>query len=107
MEIEVLYFDGCPNHEALIARLRRLMREARVDEQVRLRRVESEQDARREGFLGSPTLRIDGRDVEPGAERRSDFGLRCRLFATADGPRGVPADEWVLAALAGRAPQRR
>lgn len=107
MEIEVLYFDGCPNHEALIARLRRLMREARVDEQVRLRRVESEQDARREAFLGSPTLRIDGRDVEPGAERRSDFGLRCRLFATVDGPRGVPADEWVLAALAGRSAQRR
>ena len=99
MHIEVLYFDGCPNHTALIAQLRRLMREAGVDEHVRVHRVESPEAARRERFLGSPTLRIDGADVEPGASRRTDFGLKCRLFATAAGLRGIPADDWVLTAL--------
>ena len=105
MDIEVLYFEGCPHHEPLIAHLRDLMHEAGLDEDVRVRRVDSQQDAERERFLGSPTLRIDGRDVEPGALRRTDFGLRCRLFATPGGPRGIPADEWVLAAL-GRAARR-
>ncbi len=100
MEIEVLYFDGCPNHEALLPHLGRLLAKAGVEEDVFLRRVESHEAAERERFLGSPTLRIDGHDVEPGAEQRMDFGLKCRLFATADGPRGLPADEWVLAALA-------
>ena len=99
MQIEVLYVDGCPNHERLIGQVRRLMREAGVHEEVRARRVESHEAAERERFLGSPTLRIAGRDVEPGAERRADFGLSCRLFATPDGPCGVPADEWVRAAL--------
>jgi hypothetical protein len=106
VDIEVLYFEGCPNHEPLIAHVRDLMREASVAGDVRVRRVDSQRDAERERFLGSPTLRIDGRDVEPAALQRTDFGLRCRLFATPGGLRGVPADEWVLAAL-GRAARRR
>ena len=56
--------------------------------------------AQRERFLGSPTVRVDGADIEPGAGERTDFGLKCRLFATPDGLRGMPADEWVLGALA-------
>lgn len=54
----------------------------------------------RERFLGSLTLRIAGEDVEPGAALRTDFGLKCRLYATPDGFRGTPPDEWVLGALA-------
>ena len=61
--------------------------------------VEDLEAAERERFLGSPTVRIDGQDVEPGADRRTDFGLKCRLFATPDGLRGMPTDEWVLATL--------
>jgi hypothetical protein len=59
--------------------------------------------AKRERFLGSPTLRIDGRDVEPGAERRTDFGLKCRLYRSDNGLAGFPQDDWVLDALNPRA----
>ena len=100
MQIEVLYFDGCPNHEALLPHLHDLLEQAGVDAEVARRRVESVEAAERERFLGSPTLRIAGEDVEPGAEQRTDFGLKCRLFATPDGLRGMPADAWVLDALA-------
>jgi len=55
--------------------------------------------AQSQRFLGSPTLRVDGRDVEPGAELRTDFGLKCRLYRTEDGFAGVPQDDWVLDAL--------
>jgi hypothetical protein len=99
MEIEVLYFEGCPNHDALLAHVRQLLRQARVSEEISLQRVESVEAAERERFLGSPTLRIDGRDVEPGAERRTDYGMKCRLFATPDGLRGMPDDAWVLDAI--------
>jgi hypothetical protein len=107
MRIEVLYFDGCPNHETLLPRLRELMDRAGIAEEVRLRRVESIEDAERERFLGSPTLRIDGRDVEPGADERRDFGLKCRLYRSAFGPAGMPADDWVLSALGVARPASR
>ncbi|MDQ6729653.1 MAG: hypothetical protein M3022_04980 [Actinomycetota bacterium] len=97
--IEVLFFDGCPSHEALLPRLRELMAEAGVDAPVQLTRVESATDANQERFLGSPTLRVNGGDVEPAANRRTDFGLKCRLYATADGLRGRIPDDLVRAAL--------
>lgn len=104
MTIDLLYFAGCPNHEALLRRLRALLAEAGIDDEVRLMRVESEEEALMERFLGSPSVRIGGRDVDPGAEGREDFGLKCRLYQTPDGLSGIPPDEWVLAALAHRAP---
>lgn len=97
--VQVLYFEGCPNHDAFLPRLHALMDSAGVAAEVELRRVEDVEAAERERFLGSPTVRIDGEDVDPGAGERTDFGLKCRLFATPDGVRGLPPDEWVLAAL--------
>jgi hypothetical protein len=103
MKVEVLYFDGCPNYGALLPRLRELLASAGAHPDIELVRVEDLDAAERERFLGSPTVRINGEDVEPGADERIDFGLKCRLFATPDGLRGMPADEWVVAAaLAGR-----
>jgi hypothetical protein len=98
--VEVLYFDGCPNHESLVPRLRELLAQAGSDTALALRRVETVQEAERERFLGSPTVRVDGRDVDPTAAQRSDYGLKCRLYPTQHGLRGVPPDEWILNALA-------
>jgi hypothetical protein len=81
MLIELLSFDGCPSHEALLSRLAVLLGEAGVDAPVRQRRVASDADVRRERFLGSPTPRIDGVDVDVDqtADERRDFGVKCRL----------------------------
>lgn len=103
MTVEVLYFDGCPSHEALLARLPQLMARAGVDAPITLTAVQSVEAAHRERFLGSPTVRIDGQDVEAAASRRTDYGLKCRLYASATGLRGTVPDELVLAALT-RAP---
>lgn len=99
MRIELLYFDGCPSYETFLPRLRRLLGQAGVDAAVRQRRVASDADAQRERFLGSPTLRVDGVDIDPTAKERSDFGVKCRLYPTAEGLQGTPPDQWVLAAL--------
>lgn len=97
--IEVLYFDGCPHYEAMLARLDDLLRRAGVSARVQLRAIPDEPAAVREHFLGSPTVRVDGNDVEPGAGERRDFGVKCRLYVTGDGLRHAPLDEWVLDAL--------
>ena len=100
LKIEVLFFDGCPNFEALLPRLRDLLHVGGgAETSIKLVRVADAETAQRERFLGSPTVRVDGEDVEPGAGERTDFGLKCRLFATADGLRDMPSDEWVLRAL--------
>ena len=99
MKIELLYFDGCPNHEALLPRLRQLLELANVSSAVELVNVPDDAAAQRERFLGSPTLRVDGHDVEPGAEERTDFGLKCRLYRTPEGFAGAPPDAWVLEAV--------
>jgi hypothetical protein len=100
VKIEVLYFDGCPNHEQLLPRLGELLDQIQVAASpVELVEVPDDAAAQRERFLGSPTLRVNGRDVEPGAELRTDFGLKCRLYRTEDGFAGLPLEAWVLDAV--------
>lgn len=96
MPIELLYFEGCPSHERYLPRLRRLLAGSGHASELALRRVESCEAAKGERFLGSPSVRVDGVDIEPGADLRTDFGLTCRLYPTPD---GHPADAWVLDAL--------
>jgi hypothetical protein len=79
------------------------MRSAGAGDQIQLRHIPDDGAARRDRFLGSPTVRVDGHDVEPGASERRDYGMKWRLYATGDGLRGTPLDEWVLDALARRA----
>ena len=71
-----------------------------VEPEVRLTEVRSELEAERMRFLGSPTVRENGRDVEPGADERDAFVFGCRVYRTPEGLVGQPAAEWVRAALA-------
>lgn len=100
MKVELLYFDGCPSYEAFLPRLRELLAEHGADLEVELRRVESEEAALRERFLGSPTVRVDGEDIEPGAGARTDFGLKCRLYRIDDALSPTPDEAWVGEAIA-------
>jgi hypothetical protein len=99
MTIEVLYFDGCPNHETLLPRLRELLAHDGISTEIDLRRITDDEAAQRERFLGSPTVRVNGRDVEPDAEQRTDYGMKCRLYRTPTGLSGEPPEEWLRAAV--------
>jgi len=97
MILEVLYFDGCPSHERLMPTLRELA--AAHDAELVQWRVETPERAQEARFLGSPSVRVDGRDVEPGSETRTDYGLKCRLYRSSAGQSGVPPCEWIEHAL--------
>ena len=99
MKVEILYFAGCPNHPTAVGHVREaLLREKVAAEMVEVE-VKDADAARVVGFLGSPTIRIDGRDVEPAARSAQPFGLTCRTYIY-DGYRaGVPPIEWIRAAV--------
>lgn len=97
--VEILYFDGCPNHEPAVALVERIERELGTGAEVRLVNVADREAANRLRFLGSPTIRVDGVDVDPLSARRDDYALSCRIFTTEHGPAGQPEERWVRDAL--------
>ena len=97
--MEVLHIPDCPKHQSLMARLPRIVAESGVKAMVVERIIAGEAAARAERFLGSPTVRVDGVDVDPHASARHGIGLNCRLFRTETGLQGTPPDEWIRQAL--------
>jgi hypothetical protein len=97
--VEILYFDGCPNHEPARALVDRLARELDVEPEIELVQVADPEAAAMLRFLGSPTVRVDGVDVEPGAEERRDFAFSCRIYRSDGGASEQPAESWVREAL--------
>jgi hypothetical protein len=96
--VEILYFDGCPNHEPARALVDRLARELDVEPETELVQVADPEAAAMLRFLGSPTMRVDGVDVEPGAEERRDFAFSCRIYRS-DGGAYEQKESWVREAL--------
>ena len=97
MDITLLYFDDCPNWRVADERLAEIAAE-RADFTVTRHLVDTPEEAERVGFLGSPSILVDGVDVfaEPGA----GVGLSCRVYRTPDGLAGAPTIEQLRAALA-------
>jgi hypothetical protein len=97
--VELLYFEGCPNHGGARALVERIVRQLQVQAEIRLIEVPSADAAAQLRFLGSPTVRVNGRDVEPGADERGDFRLACRVYRSAGGFSGQPDEAWIREAL--------
>jgi hypothetical protein len=85
MVIEVLFVPGCPNHGPAVETLRDLLRSEAINTPIREIAVTDEAMARSLKFPGSPTVCINGRDVESTAQQC--YGLACRLYS---GGTGVP-----------------
>jgi hypothetical protein len=99
IRVEVLFLAGCPNFREALATARSAVSEVHPDAEVALVEVDEPETAERLGFLGSPTVRVNGRDVEPGAAERRGYALACRVYETPSGPVGVPPEGWITDAL--------
>jgi hypothetical protein len=97
--VEILYFDGCPNHGPARALVERLARDLRVEPEIELVEVADPDAAAELRFLGSPTVRVEGVDVEPGAAERRDFAFSCRIYRSEGGVSEQPKESWVRDAL--------
>ena len=99
-KVELLWFEGCPNHPTARQMLEEVV--AEVAPGTRIADVDATDPAVavRVRFPGSPTIRVDGRDVDPTYIDPGDYTPRCRLYRTAAGLRGLPERGWIVDALA-------
>ena len=98
MKVELLYFEGCPNADLAEQDLRQALIEEGSSVEIVPVLVEDDEDAQKLQFAGSPTIRIDGEDAFPVAERES-WTLSCRTYATPEGLRGAPTVDMLRSAL--------
>ena len=97
MRIQVLYFEDCPNYEPAVELIRRTADDLGVDADIELVYIDSVESALAHRFLGSPTIRVDGIDIDPAARGKKDFGLSCRRY----GSSGLPSRDMIVDALKG------
>lgn len=81
MKVEILYFDGCPTYVAAEKAVREALADEGTEAGVELVAVNTAEEAQELRFPGSPTIRVDGRDLFPTPERE-DWRLGCRVYAT-------------------------
>jgi hypothetical protein len=82
MRVSFLYYEECPSHDVALERLREVMAEEGISKEVEIFKVETEDQARELRFVGSPTIRVDGQDIDPPIDSR--YGLTCRAYRLED-----------------------
>jgi hypothetical protein len=83
--IELFFWDGCPSHPEAEALVRTVLEERDVEAQMELIEVRTQEQAEELGFVGSPTIRVDGRDVDEEGAAASRPSLTCRIYGFPDG----------------------
>lgn len=80
MNVEILYVAGCPSHPAAVELLKDVLAAEGVAAEIRELLVRDQGMASQLRFCGSPTIRINGRDVGGGPQKPETFALSCRLY---------------------------
>ena len=99
MKIEVLGFAGCPNFPSAVQRARAAMQRIGVNADIDAIDIQGDEAAHRAYFLGSPSVRVNGLDVECAARTLVDFGFGCRTYFVNGERQGLPPQTWIEAAI--------
>jgi len=94
MKVEVLYFEGCPNHKPAVERVRLVLRQQGIAAELVEIEVPDAEAAKAMGFLGSPTIRVNGLDIDPASRTAKEVGFACRCYSG-----GLPAEDLIRAAV--------
>lgn len=97
MKLEVLYIDGCLHFPATVAAVKNSLAQLGLACPITEMSGTDQNVAVGIGFVSSPTVRIDGSDIEPSARQRKAFGMMCRTY---EGIGGVPSEDLIRSAIA-------
>ncbi len=99
MKIELLYFEGCPNHVPARQMLRETLDSLRREDEIHEVEIHTQAEAETTRFVGSPSIRVNGSDIEPWARTAQSFGLSCRTYVNGSCVWGVPSRELICRAI--------
>ncbi|HKM51453.1 MAG TPA: DUF2703 domain-containing protein [Candidatus Bathyarchaeia archaeon] len=84
MQISFQYLEDCPSHEKALERLQRVLNEEGVQAKIEVIKVETIEQAKKLHFTGSPTILVDGKDIDESIKSHS-YALACRAYRLEDG----------------------
>lgn len=99
MKVELLYFDGCPSHEQAEEVLKGVLAETGTGVEIEKTNVVDDEMAVKEKFFGSPSVRVNGIDVDPVARESTAYSRKCRIYQTDEGIKGWPTEKMIKDAL--------
>jgi hypothetical protein len=99
VNIKILYFDECPNRGPTLELVKEALRQEGLTAELVEVNVRDEATAQSVRFLGSPTIQVDGMDVEATARSSQDFGMMCRTYGDSGKRVGIPPIDLIRAAL--------
>ena len=96
MRVQFLYYAECPSHGDGLARLKEAMSAEGIEARIDVVEVATDDEAQRLRFIGSPTIRIDGEDIDPEGLGGQQYALTCRVYRRRDGrPSPLPEVELI------------
>lgn len=99
MKIELLVFDGCPNSEPTEKLIRETVSELGGDVKIEVVTIADNYDAVARRFLGSPSVRVNGKDLEIEEDSTTTYSMRCRIYRNDENQSGVPPKELLIKAI--------
>lgn len=98
LRVTFQYFDDCPSHEQALIRLRKVLSEERVTAEIEIIQIETDEQAKRFRFIGSPTILLNDVDIDPPITNH--YGLACRAYRLEDGRiSALPSEEMIRRAI--------
>lgn len=96
VDITILYLTGCPYHLPAVTLVKEVIARLGVDANIEEVEIRSPDEAAAQRLLGSPTIRVNGVDIDPHARQRTDYSFSCRVYS---GGSGTPSAAMIAAAL--------
>ena len=91
--IELLYFKECPSWKKALSNLEEIIQELDINNEIIMINVETNEDAIKYEFTGSPTIKVNGKDIFP--TEQNNYALGCRIYKTPKGYKGSPTKEMI------------
>ena len=99
MKVELFYIADCPNYETARQFLTEALRGLGLSGKVSEIEVRDCEQAEALMFPGSPTIRVDGKDVELTLLEQDHYGLSCRIYLVDQQRQGFPSREMIRDAI--------
>ena len=99
IKVHFLWWEGCPSHPGAWQRLQDVLAEMQIEADVESVEVTTDEQAEEWHFPGSPTIQVNGEDIDPNASDQP-ARLTCRLYFKEDGrPSPLPSEAMIKRAI--------